>query len=107
MSTEENSNNIETISILNSNIKESNTKTKPETIKDQNQLMTHEQKIKQLKQKLKILLQKTLGKSLLNLETNNQNQLQILNTTTKSYKEFDNKINLMKNQVEENIKKKG
>ena len=50
MSTEENSNNIETISILNSNIKESNTKTKPETIKDQNQLMTHEQKIKQLKQ---------------------------------------------------------
>ena len=107
MSTEENSNNIETIPLLNANIKEVNIKTNPESSKDQNQLIiTHEQKIKQLKQKLKALLQKTLGKSLLNLETNNQSQLQILNTTTKSYKEFDNKINLMKNQVEENIKKK-
>ena len=104
MSTEENSNNIETISQLNSNLKENNIKTNLESIKNQDQLITHEQKIKQLKQKLKILLQKTLGKSLLNLETNNQNQLQILNTTTKSYKEFDNKINLMKNQVKENLK---
>ena len=104
MSTEENSNNIETIpSSINPNSNDNNSQTK---LKDQFPSITNEQKIKELKRKLKNLLQKTLGKSLLNLETNNQNQLQILNVTTKSYKEFDNKINIMKSQVEENIKKK-
>ena len=105
MSTQENSNNIETTR-LNSNINDTNTLTNTELSKEQSQLLTNEQKIKQLKKNLKILLQKALGKNLLNLETNNQIQLQILTLTTKSYKEFNTKINLMKNQVEENIKKK-
>ena len=108
MSTEENSNTIEPISLLNSitNQNEKNTNSTPETLKSQTNLITNEQKIKQLKQKLKSLLQKHLGKSLLILESNNQNQLQILTTTTKIYNEFNDKINLMKNQVEENLKKK-
>ena len=105
MSTEENSNNIETLT-MNINTNDNNTKTNNESINEQNILISNEQKIKQLKQKLKILLQKTLGKNLLNLETNNQTQLQLLTMTTKSFKEFDNKIYLMKTQVEENIKKK-
>ena len=108
MSTEENSNTIEPISLLNSitNQNEKNNNSTPETLKSQTNLITNEQKIKQLKQKLKSLLQKHLGKSLLILESNNQNQLQILTTTSKIYNEFNDKINLMKNQVEENIKKK-
>ena len=108
MSTEENSNTIEPVSLLNTivNPNETNNKATPEVLKSQTNLITNEQKIKQLKQKLKSLLQKNLAKSLLILEKNNQNQLQILTATTKSYNEFNDKINLMKNQVEENIRKK-
>ena len=108
MSTEENSNTIEAISLLNIivNPNETNNITTPEVLKSQTNLITNEQKIKQLKQKLKSLLQKNLAKSLLILEKNNQNQLQILTATTKSYNEFNDRINFMKNQVEENIRKK-
>ena len=108
MSTEENSNTIEAISLLNTivNPNETNNITTPEVLKSQTNLITNEQKIKQLKQKLKSLLQKNLAKSLLILEKNNQNQLQILTATTKSYNEFNDRINFMKNQVEENIRKK-
>ena len=105
MSTEENSNNIDTLP-LNSITNDNNIKISDESLKEQNQVISNKQKLKNLKQNLKVLLQKTLGKTLLNLETNNQIQLQSLTITTKSFKEFNSKINLMKNQVEENIKKK-
>ena len=105
MSTEENSkNNIETIFTNSNNIK--TIRLNEESIKEPYQIKSYEQKIKDLKKNLQNLLKRTLGKTLLNLETNNQTQLQLLNLTTKSYKEFDNKINIMKKQVEENIKKK-
>ena len=105
MSTEENSkNNIETIFTNSNNI--NTIKLNEESIKEPYQIKSYEQKIKDLKKNLQNLLKRTLGKTLLNLETNNQTQLQLLNLTTKSYKEFDNKINIMKKQVEENIKKK-
>ena len=105
MSTEENSNNIDTLP-LNSITNDNNIKISDESLKEQNQVISNKQKLKNLKQNLKVLLKKTLGKTLLNLETNNQIQLQSLTITTKSFKEFNSKINLMKNQVEENIKKK-
>ena len=113
MSTEENSNNIESV-VLNqnntnniNNINNTTSKTNTESIKDfNNNQETYDQKIKDIKKNLKILLQKTLGKSLLTLETNNQSQLQQLTITTKSYKEFNNKINMLQKQVEENLKKK-
>ena len=105
MSTEENSNNIDTLP-LNSITNDNNIKISDESLKEQNHVISNKQKLKNLKQNLKVLLQKTLGKTLLNLETNNQIQLQSLTITTKSFKEFNSKINLMKNQVEENIKKK-
>ena len=106
MSTEENSNNIESIILSSNNVNNITDKTNNEAIKEPNHIESYEQKIKDVKNSLKALLKKTLGKSLLNLETNNQIQLQLLTITTKSYKEFDNKINIMKKQVEENLKKK-
>ena len=55
MSTEENSNTIEAISLLNTivNPNETNNITTPEVLKSQTNLIINEQKIKQLKQKLK------------------------------------------------------
>ena len=112
MSTEENSNNIESVALNQNNTNNINSinnitsKINTESIKDLNNQETYDQKIKSIKKNLKILLQKTLGKSLLTLETNNQSQLQQLTITTKSYKEFNNKINMLQKQVEENLKKK-
>ena len=88
MSTEENSNNIESVAVNQNNtnninnINNTTSKTNTESIKDfNNNKETYDQKIKNIKKNLKILLQKTLGKSILTLETNNQSQLQQLTIT--------------------------
>ena len=73
MSTEENSkNNIEKIFTNSNNI--NTIKLNEESIKEPYQIKSYEQKIKDLKKNLQNLLKRTLGKTLLNLETNNQTQ---------------------------------
>ena len=104
MSTDENHNNNEHI-ISNSNIDKSiNILNNDSEIKEI-PILSHEQKLKELKKKLALLLKNSLGKSLLNLESNTQNQLKVLTVTAKLYKDFDNKIKSMENQLEENLKK--